>query len=186
MRRCHGAALIASGAALAACVPHPAIESPAPAAVASFVVGSAAPATTSTLARSPDDSGRCELQAHFAGAARARPRELDVVLWRGWVAVTRNNDKRWDDLHLRVQTGGFDEERTIVLTPTVDSAGPPLTTWQAQDTIRLVLPYASGAPPRRLRFFLSYHTVGYAGRFATCEGILTSDTLHFVPLAGSR
>lgn len=185
MRR--AAVTVAMIAGVAGCAPHPAMA-PGPVPEVRFVAasGSADQAARPPGATTVADSTRCRLAVHFDGVARAGARQLDLALAHAWVAVTRDNDKRWDDLHLRVEARGVDASRTIVLTPTVDSAGPQLTTWQADDTTRLLLPLSPGERPRQLFFFVSYHTLGYGGRFAGCDGMASSGPLEFGAPVGDR
>ena len=179
--------IVAVIAGSAGCVAHPAVA-PMPGIQARFVAasGSSEAAARAPSSMSAADSTPCRLAVHFDGIARVGGNQLDVALAHAWVAVTRNNDKRWDDLHLRIEARGVDASRTIVLAPTVDSAGPQLTTWQADDTTRLFLPLAAGERPRRLFFFVSYHTLGYAGQFAGCDGMASSGPLAFDAPAAER
>lgn len=167
---------------LSACAPRAGGTAPAPMLAEARFVASTPP----VVARDPgsdgeqSDSGRCALASRFDGVARARARDLEVVLSHAWVAITRVNDKRWDDLHVSVEALGEPSAPAGALVlPTVDSAGPQLTTWQAPDTVRLLLPLTPGTRPRRLYFRVTYHTVGYTGRFAGCDVMSSSDTLHF-------
>jgi hypothetical protein len=113
-----------------------------------------------------------------------------------WLAVTRNNDKQWDDFHLRVEAGGSPAGRalmplsrghsgTLALSGTVDTAAAPLTTWQAQDTLRVSMPWTDTLGPRRLYMFVAYHAVGETGARSACDAIFSSDTLSY-PLRRSR
>lgn len=181
-RRVAVALLAGATILLPACTPHPGSGAPSPVLAESRFVAASAPVVPRDPA-SPGaarDTTRCSLASHFDGVARARERDLELVLSHAWVAITRVNDKRWDDLHVAIEASGQPETPagTIAL-PTVDSAGPQLTTWQASDTLRLHLPLTPGARPRRLFFRVSYHTVGYGGRFSGCEGMTSSGALQF-------
>jgi len=68
----------------------------------------------------------------------------------------------------------------VVLGPTVDSAGPQLTTWQSDDTLRLVMPWRQPVNPAWLYFTLGYTTVSYMGEITRCSGFAHSDSLRFV------
>lgn len=181
------AAAIVSAVGLAgACVhPRPAsIRVPAGTMVAPFV------------ARSPHNGetpprNACWIAGELAGDALLRDGELSLSIVRGWLAMTRDNDKQWDDLHLVVQVTRhapsdtnwvpLGESIPIVLRPTVDSAGPQLTTWQLHDTLRLFVPWKPAIEPRWLLFSVGYQTVSYKGERASCGGRLASDTLRFAP-----
>jgi hypothetical protein len=67
----------------------------------------------------------------------------------------------------------------IVLLPTVDSAGPQLTTWELHDTLRLFVPWKQSVEPRWLIFALSYQTLSYNGGQSRCSGRLGTDALRF-------
>ncbi|MDB4907739.1 MAG: hypothetical protein JWO05_2523 [Gemmatimonadetes bacterium] len=128
------------------------------------------------LASMQPDSSRCALMAQFTGEARPRDGMLEVLLTSGSVAITRSNDKRWDDLHLRVllssrssTLGAVGDGTRVVLTPTVDSAGPSVTTWQSSDTIRLLFPWQRTLAQRWLVFSVGYHSITHDGRFTECE-----------------
>lgn len=130
----------------------------------------------------PREPASCSVTGHFEGAATARgDDQLEVMIERGWAIITRNNDKRWDDLHLGLQaTAPFgSESATLVLAPTVDSAGPSVTTWQSNESFRVLVPWARGLTARRLVFSLSYHTVGFDGKVTRCDIMIRSDTLRF-------
>jgi hypothetical protein len=105
-----------------------------------------------------------------------------------WIAVTRNNDKQWDDFHVSIEAGGAPASRglmprststseTLALGGTVDTAAAPLTTWQGQDTLRMSLPWADTLSPRRIHMRVQYHTVGETGARSACDAIFSSDTL---------
>jgi hypothetical protein len=148
----------------------------------------------SFVARSPNNAAtpprnECWLAGEMHGTAFLRARELELVIPRGWVAVTRDNDKEWDDLHLVVEVSAhppgpqawapLGESAPIVLRPTVDSAGPQLTTWETADTLRLLVAWKPSLAPRWLFFHLNYQTLSHAGRRSTCGGTLATDTLRF-------
>jgi len=168
-------------ASAAACGPRPAVA-PMPMSVASFVAVS-----PNNSATPPRD--QCWLAGRLQGIAIARDRELEIAISHGWIAVTRDNNKQWDDLHLVTEISAHPlssthwapvaKGRPIVLQPTVDSAGPQLTTWETQDTLLLLLPRNPSLAPRWLFFRIDYKTLSYAGRQSTCEGILATDTLRF-------
>ena len=131
------------------------------------------------------DPGSCTVTGRFEGAAHARGdgQQLEVAIERGWAIITRNNDKQWDDLHLRLQASApiGSGSATLVLGPTVDSAGPSVTTWQSSEPFRVLVPWARGLTTRRLMFWLSYRAVGFDGRVTRCEMMMRSDTLRFAP-----
>jgi hypothetical protein len=161
---------------------HPAVA-PAPVVAAPFV------------AESPDNSqtpprDRCWLAGRFEGDALLMNGQLALAIPRAWVAVTRDNDKQWDDLHLAVEVSAhpFSDTRwppkersvPVVLRPTVDSAGPQLTTWQTSgDTLRLFVPWKQTIDPRWLVLVLDYRTLSHAGVPSNCSGRLGTDTLRF-------
>jgi hypothetical protein len=129
------------------------------------------------------------MAGRFDGLAMLRGEELELVFPRAWVAVTRDNDKQWDDMHLVVEVSAhplgpaqwppLTSSTPIVLRPTVDSAGPQLTTWQSSDTVRMLVPYTQALGPRWLIFRLSYRTLSHHGVPAECNGVLGTDTLRF-------
>ena len=129
------------------------------------------------------------MNGRFDGVGILHERQLQLVIARGWIAVTRDNDKEWDDLHLTIEVAGHPpggprwgalaKSPTIVLRPTVDSAGPQLTTWQSRDTIRVLVPWPPSLTPRWLLFDLDYQMVSYAGRRSTCSGTVGTDTIRF-------
>jgi hypothetical protein len=131
----------------------------------------------------------CWMAGRLAGEAVLREDEVTLTIPTGWIAVTRDNDKQWDDLHLVVEVSGhpFSEARyppidksvPIVLRPTVDSAGPQLTTWELHDTLRVFVPWKQAIGPRWLVFALEYQTFGYTGTHSSCGGRLGTDTLRF-------
>ena len=179
----HGSLIFVGPAALmtlAAC--HPS-TSPVPAPmVATFV------AESPNNGRAPPRS-ECWMAGRFEGTATIRGGQLELFMSNGWIAVTRDNDKQWDDLHLVVELHAHPASDVrwpplthsvpIVLRPTVDSAGPQLTTWQSDDTLRLFLPWKEALGPRWLRFNLDYATLSHAGQRSTCGGHLGTDTLRF-------
>jgi hypothetical protein len=153
------------------------------------------------VATSPNNSttpsrDRCWLAGRFDGAAVVRDGELEVMISRAWIAVTRDNDKKWDDLHLIVQVSGhplgpqryieITRSLPIVLRPTVDSAGPQLSTWQSAETLHLLVPWQPAVAPRWLVFDLNYQTVSYEGKMSSCAGTLGTDTLRFSRSDGGR
>lgn len=133
----------------------------------------------------------CWMTGRFEGNALLDGDALLLVIPSGWVAVTRDNDKQWDDLHLTVEVSAhpFSSQRwvprgvsaPIVLAPTVDSAGPQLTTWQLHDTLRLFVPWKQTLDPRWLVFTLDYHALSYKGVWSSCGGRMGTDTLRFSP-----
>ena len=144
---------------------------------------------TSPNEQEPPPRDRCWMTGRFEGTALLHERELELVMTRGGIAVTRDNDKQWDDLHLRIDVSRHplgpqewmpvSRSATIVLRPTVDSAGLQLTTWQSQDTIRVLIPWTPSLTPQWLLFHLEYRAVSYGGRLSVCSGTLGSDTLRF-------
>jgi hypothetical protein len=131
---------------------------------------------------------RCTLAARFEGTVLQRHGGLEVAMPVAWIAVTRNNDKQWDDFHFRVEAGGSPAGRgllptsqsrseTLALSGTVDTAVALLTTWQSQDTLRVSLPWTDTLSPRRLHMFVEYHAFGETGARSTCDAIFSSDTL---------
>ncbi|HEY7232638.1 MAG TPA: hypothetical protein VH539_00750 [Gemmatimonadaceae bacterium] len=169
---------------LAACAPRHGLVTTPTMAAASFVATSPNEVTT-------PPRNECWLAGRFHGTAllREREHELELVMPAGWVAVTRDNDKQWDELRLVVQVHrhpisnvNWPELTTglpVILAPTVDSAGPQLTTWQAQDTLRLLVPWKPSLEPRWLVFRLSYRTLSHDGKPDECHGTLGTDTLRF-------
>lgn len=129
------------------------------------------------------------MAGRFEGVAELRDGELELVMPRAWIAITRDNDKQSDDLHLVVEVNAhalgnarwppITASLPLVLRPTVDSAGPQLTTWESRDTLRLLVPYKQALGPRWLIFNLNYRTLSHKGVPAECGGTLGSDTLRF-------
>jgi hypothetical protein len=129
------------------------------------------------------------MAGRFAGTAYLRGDELELDISHAWVAVTRDNDKQWDDLHLAIEVSAHPlgdaryppstKSIPVVLRPTVDSAGPQLTTWETADTLRLIVPWQQSLGPRWLIFLLDYATLSHAGARAECGGRLGTDTLRF-------
>ena len=135
------------------------------------------------------DPGPCSVTGRFEG--RAYPRDdghLDVAIDKGWALITRNNDKQWDDLHLRVEASGQPDAGAvaIVLSPTVDSAGPSLTTWQSTQAFHVMIPWQRGFSTRRLMLWLNYSALGFDGRLTRCQVMMRSDTLRFSSVTGYR
>lgn len=131
----------------------------------------------------------CWMAARFEGEAILRDGELTLAIPRAWVAVTRDNDKQWDELRLVVEVSAhpFSDLRwpalgkslPVILQPTVDSAGPQLTTWQSDSTLRLFVPWKPTIGPRWLVLGLNYHTLSHSGVHASCGGRAGTDTLRF-------
>lgn len=129
------------------------------------------------------------MDGRFDGVAIVRDDALELSMPSGWIAVTRDNDKQWDDLHLVVEVSRHPlgaatyapatESLPFVLRPTVDSAGPQLTTWQSSDRMRLFIPWKRELGPRWLIFRVDYETLSHAGVRANCSGQLGTDTLIF-------
>jgi hypothetical protein len=186
--------------ALAGCGPHHAAGTPAPAttlAAAFVAAGGPAELNPVRVVATSSDPTRCLLAGRFEGIAYPRDSQLEVVVPRGWVAVTRNNDKRWDYLHLTIELGGprpiagqlptsISRSVKIVLEPTVDTAAASVTTWQASDTLYLFLPWARTPAPRRLLFWVRYHAIGFSGNSSVCDVMMTSDTLRFTAPSAAR
>lgn len=185
--------------AFVGCRTHPVIDivNAAPERTAPFVVAgdqrAVAPRATSAL---PRNVSRCTLAARFEGEVRQRQGQLEVAMPVAWIAVTRNNDKQWDDFHLRVEAGASAARRgqmptstsrseTVALRGTVDTAAALLTTWQSQDTLRVSLPWADTLSPRRLHLFVEYHAFGETGARSACDAIFSSDTLVY-PISRSQ
>ena len=173
------------------CRPHPVSSAIAePLLSAPFLVAGPAPVPhrEPALGTRPERDG-CSVTGRFEGAAHPRGDErLEVAIERGWAIVTRNNDKQWDDLHLRLEATGQlgGESATIVLGPTVDSAGPSLTSWQSQGPLRLLIPWYRALTTRRLMFWLSYSAIGFDGAVTRCQIMMRSDTLRFLRVEGTR
>ena len=155
-----------------------------PAARATFVVD---------VPESEDSSGRvagirhpaCLHATRFEGVVIPGSNDARVLISPAYVNVERHNDKYRDMLIMRVEvaeprhalgTGSILEYR---LGPTVDTAGPSLTTWQARDTLRLVVPWAPRIGARWLMFYVRYLATSYDGKASECSAILRSDTLRF-------
>jgi hypothetical protein len=182
---------------LASCRAHPnvAVTDAMPMRTARFVVAGDQRAVTPLGASAPRNNvARCTLAARFEGQVLQREGRLELAMPVAWVAVTRNNDKQWDDFHLRVEAGGLPAGRglmptsssrseTLALSGTVDTAVALLTTWQNQDTLRVSLPWTETGSPRRLHMFVDYHAVGETGARSACDAIFSSDTLVY-PLRG--
>jgi len=132
---------------------------------------------------------QCWMDGRFDGVATIRDDALELSMPSGWISVTRDNDKQWDDLHLVIEVSRHplgsaayapvNATVPVVLRPTVDSAGPQLTTWQSNDTLRLVLPWKHQLGSRWLIFRVDYQTLSHAGGRAQCSGRMGTDTLHF-------
>lgn len=164
----------------------PASLAPAPSGdmVASFIA-------VSPHNNEPPPRDQCWMAGELDGNAILHDGELSLVIPRGWIAVTRDNDKEWDDLHLAVEVSAhpLSEQRwmalgtsiPVVLRPTVDSAGPQLTTWQSSDTLRLFVPWKQAIGPRWLIVTLEYQTLSHSGQRSRCGGRLGTDTLRFRP-----
>ncbi len=167
-------AVLAAGAALASC----ALATQGGGAAAPFLAASSAVEMARLHAPAElVDNSTCVVMARFEGVARPRNDQLEVVISKGWVALTRNNNKRMDDLHLGVGTSwSANDASTMVLTPTVDTAGPSITTWESQGPLLVTLPRPADNN-ERLHFFVAYHALGYDGRYVHCENVLTTDTL---------
>jgi hypothetical protein len=127
----------------------------------------------------------CLHATRFAGVVVPGSNDARVLISPAYVNVERRNDKQSDILLLRIEvaeprhslgTGSWVEYR---VGPTVDTAGPSITTWRARDTIRVVVPWARGIGARWLMFYLSYRATSYDGKVSECFAILRSDTLRF-------
>ena len=132
---------------------------------------------------------RCVVTGRFEGSAYPRgDGQLEVAIESGWAIITRNNDKQWDDLHVRLEaTGQLGGGSTaLVLGPTVDSAGPSVTTWQSRHPIRVLVSWSRALTTRRLMFWLSYSAVGFDGKLTRCDIMMRSDTLRFAGSSTSR
>jgi hypothetical protein len=130
----------------------------------------------------PAEPGQCAVTGRFEGNAYVRgDGQLEVAIERAWAVITRNNDKEWDDLHVRLEATGQLAGRSaaVVLGPTVDSAGPSVTTWQSGEPFRVLVPWGRGLTSRRLMFWLRYAAVGFDGKLTRCETMMRSDTLRF-------
>lgn len=134
---------------------------------------------------------RCAISGRFTGVAYARGPQLEIVVTSGAVAVTRNEDKQWgDDLHVQFMLGrsrpaaGMMPQSTsqsvaVRLGPTVDTSTARLTTWQAQDTMHLLLPWDGGSTPRRLFASIGYRARALDGKASDCGMFIPGDTLRF-------
>jgi hypothetical protein len=174
--------MFAAAIQLTSCVQHPQIA--------------LAPATTQerasfSVAQTTGSGTDCEFTLHLDGTAYSRANELEIALSRASVAITRVNNKQMDVLLLQVSVGGRPatgnrmvvmrgQTPRVVLGPTVDSAGPQLTTWQSDDTLRLVMPWRQPINPAWLYLALRYTTVSYTGEIKRCSGSAHSDSLRFV------
>lgn len=137
----------------------------------------------------------CALSARFSGVAYVRGGQLELVVTSGAVAVTRNEDKKWgDDLHVQFMLGrsrpvagmmpqATSESVVVILTPTVDTSAALLTTWQAQDTMHLLLPWDRGSTVRRLFASVGYRARALDGKATDCGMTIPSDTLRFAESA---
>lgn len=191
------AALVVGG--LAGCRAHPAVDitESAPLRTARFVVaGDQRAAVPGGISAPRGPLSRCALAARFEGKVVQASARLELAMPVAWLAVTRNNNKQWDDFHLRVEAGGSPARRglmptslsrseTLALAGTVDTAVALLTTWQEQDTLRVSLPWTDTLSPRRLHMFVEYHAFGETGERSACDAIFSSDTLVY-PLARSE
>ena len=127
----------------------------------------------------------CFRAAHFTGVAFPGQNDLRVLITDASVAFERHNDKYQDALTLRVQIAdskhalGYDSNIEYRLSPTVDSAGPSLTTWQGRDTIRVLLSWPRGLSPRWLLFSLAYGTISHSSDVSDCRVGIRGDTLRF-------
>ena len=138
------------------------------------------PSPLGTTARPP-----CLHSAQFTGVVVPGGSDARVLLGRAFVNVERHNDKQFDALILRVEVAspahqlGGGNTVEYRLAPTVDSAGPSITTWQPQDTVRLLVPWDQGSGDRRLLFFLNYRTIAHDGTMSGCSVVLRSGVLRF-------
>ena len=138
------------------------------------------PSPLGTSSRPP-----CLYSARFTGVVLPADNDARVLLDRASLNVERHNDKQYDALILRLEVSSqahrFGEGHTVEfrLAPTVDTAGPSVTTWQARDTVRLLVPWTQGAGDRRLMFFLDYRTIAHDGTMSGCSIVLRSGTLRF-------
>ena len=185
---------------LVGCRTHPTVDvtDPTPPRIASFVVaGDQHAAVLGSIPAARGNVSRCILAARFEGKVLRSQGQLDVAMPVTWIAVTRNNDKQWDDFHLRVEAGGSPASRglmpistsrseTLALSGTVDTAAALLTTWHGHDTLRVSLPWTDTLSPRRLHMFVEYHAFGETGARSACDAIFSSDTLVFPPPRAPR
>lgn len=127
----------------------------------------------------------CVKGAQFEGIATPGEGELRVQLYHPSIGIERHNNKRFDLLTLSVRVAdgqhalGYDSNLEYRLAPTVDSAGPQVTTWQGGDTLRMLLPWPRGISARWLLFFFKYSATTYAGETSDCWAAIRSDTLKF-------
>ena len=180
---------LVSGAVLGACAPHP-LPMPLslpPTTRASFLIDVPEPAPSQPQPghnRLPP----CLHATRFAGIVLPGRTDARVLLSPGYVNVERHNDKRFDAMIVRVEVAegrrilGMGSNIEYRLTPTVDTAGQSLTTWQATDTVRLLLPWPSDANAKWLLFFVTYRAIAHDGTESECAVILRTDTLRFLPV----
>jgi hypothetical protein len=166
-------------------------SAPAPASdlVAPFVIagesGQPAPG------RDPRGYLHCAISGRFSGVAYARGPQLELVVTSGAIAVTRTEDKKFgDDLHVRFMLGrsrpapgmmpqATSESVEVRLSPTVDTSAALLTTWQAQDTMHLLLPWDPNGTPRRIFASVGYRARALDGLTSDCGMFIPGDTLRF-------
>jgi hypothetical protein len=134
---------------------------------------------------------RCAISGRFSGVAYVRGPQLELVVTSGAIAVTRNEDKNFgDDLHVRFALGrsrpvsgmmpqATSESVDVRLRPTVDTSAALLTTWQAQDTMHLLLPWDGTSTARRIFASVSYRARALDGLTSDCETFIPGDTLRF-------
>jgi len=154
---------------------------------ASFDVSIPEPGRSSSVASPLGTTPRpaCLYSVGISGTVFPGESDARVLLSRAFVNVERHNDKQFDELILRLEPASparrLGEGSTVEyrLAPTVDSAGPSITTWQPQDTIRLLLPWKRTAGDRWLLFYLTYRAVDHAGTASSCSFALRTDVLHF-------
>jgi hypothetical protein len=177
--------------ALPACPGKPPESAPAPASdpVAPFVMagesGQPAPG------KDPRGYLRCAISGRFSGVAYVRGSQLELVVTSGAIAVTRNEDKKFgDDLHVRFMLGRSrsvlgmmphttSESVEVRLNPTVDTSAALLTTWQAQDTMHLLLPWDRNSTARRIFASVGYRARALDGLTSDCGMVIPGDTLRF-------
>jgi hypothetical protein len=127
----------------------------------------------------------CLYSATFAGLVVPGQGDARILLSRAFVNVERHNDKEFDALTLRLEVAGpghmlgAGNPVEYHLTPTVDSAGPSITTWQPHDTLRLLVPWSGAQGGRSLLLFLDYRAIAHDGTLGGCSAILKSDLLRF-------
>src|SRR4051794_14733368 len=145
--RCYCVAVMVAAACSQSPTPSP---TPVPASLrATFDIGvpepTAAMPSPSPLGTAPRPP--CLYSARFTGAVMPGDNDARVLLGRAFLNVERHKDKQFDALILRVEVASqahrLGEGSTVEyrLAPTVDSAGPAATTWQPQDTVRLLVPW---------------------------------------------